>query len=90
MTPFSGYLYSAFSGYLNDETIIPELPDTAYLVVVLWRAFFMLLKLDPREFTLPFESLRPVLDPTYLLEVDGCPEGIGFLVHSRGAKRNGR
>ena len=45
----------------------------------------MLLKLDPREFTLPFESLRPALEPTYLLEVDGCPEGIGFLVYNRGA-----
>ena len=82
MTPFSGYLYSAFKGYLNEETLI-ELPDTAYLVVVLWRTFFMLLKLDPQEFTLPLESLRPVPDPTFLLEVDGCPEGIGCLIYTR-------
>ena len=83
MAPFSGYLYSAFSGYLSDETIL-ELPDTAYLVVVLWRVFLMLLKLDPKEFTLPLESFRPPPEPKYLLEVDGCPGGIGFLIYTRG------
>ena len=83
MTPFSGYLYAAFKGYLNDETLI-ELPDSAYLVIVLWRMFFMLLKLDPQEFTLPLASLRPVSDPTFLLEVDGCPEGIGCIIYTRG------
>jgi hypothetical protein len=44
----------------------------------------MLLKLDPQEFTLPLESLRPIPDPTFLLEVDGCLKGIGCLIYKRG------
>ena len=82
MTPFSGYLYSAFSGYSNQEAYI-KLPDSAYLVVVLWRCFFFLMKLDLREFSRPLEEFRPQGPAEFLLEVDGCPMGIGIFIHER-------
>lgn len=87
MAPFSGYLYTAFSGYTNLEAVI-VLPDSAYLVVLLWRIFFFLMKLEPRNFSRSLESFRPRPRAQYLLEVDGCPEGIGCLVLRRG--RDGR
>lgn len=88
MSPFSGYLYTAFSGYHNLEAYI-ALPDSAYLVVVLWRIFFFLMKLEPVSFTRPIESFRPIKPRAqYLLEVDGCPGGIGCLILRRG--RDGR
>jgi len=82
MAPFSGYLYSAFSGYQNVEVEI-TLPDSAYLVIVLWRCFFFLMKLDPREFSRPLEDFRPRPPAEFLLEVDGCPMGIGIIIHRR-------
>ena len=82
MAPFSGYLYSAFSGYQNVEVEIP-LPDSAYLVIVLWRCFFFLMKLDPREFSRPLEDFRPSTPAEFLLEVDGCPIGVGIIIHRR-------
>jgi hypothetical protein len=82
MAPFSGYLYSAFSGYQNVEVEIP-LPDSAYLVIVLWRCFFFLMKLDPREFSRPLEDFRPSPPAEFLLEVDGCPIGVGIIIHRR-------
>ena len=54
MTPFSGYLYSAFCGFTNQEAYL-ILPDSAYLVIVLWRCFFFLMKLEPRDFSRPLE-----------------------------------
>ena len=82
MTPFSGYLYSAFSGYSNQEAYI-KLPVSAYLVIVLWRCFFFLMKLDLREFSRPLEEFRPQGPAEFLLEVDGCPMGIGIFIHER-------
>ena len=82
MTPFSGYLYSAFSGYNNLEVEI-ILPSDAYLVIVLWRCFFFLMKLDPREFSRPLQDFRPHDPAEFLLEVDGCPIGIGIFIHQR-------
>ena len=82
MSPFSGYLFSAFSGYNNLEVII-QLPNTAYLVVYLWRIFFFMMKLDPQNFSRPLESFRPFPQAQFLLEIDGCPEGIGVLIYLR-------
>jgi hypothetical protein len=82
MSPFSGYLFSAFSGYNNLEVQI-VLPDSAYLVMVLWRVFFFMMKLHPENVTRPIESFRPYPPAQYLLEVDGCPEGIGVIIHKR-------
>ena len=82
MTPFSGYLYSAFKGYHNLEVMI-DLPDTAYLVIVLWRIFFFLMKLEPTEFTRSINSFRPLSPARYLLEIDGCPEGVGVLIYEK-------
>ena len=82
MTPFSGYLYSAFSGYDNPEVEI-VLPDTAYLVILLWRVFLFLMKLDLRAFARPLEDFRPQRSAQILLEVDGSPIGIGFFIHQR-------
>ena len=82
MSPFSGYLYSAFSGYDNPEVEI-DLPDTAYLVILLWRVFFFLMKLDLRAFARPIEDFRPQGSPQFLLEVDGSPLGVGFFIHHR-------
>jgi hypothetical protein len=82
MAPFSGYLFSAFSGYNNLEVQIP-LPDTAYLVITLWRVFFFMMKLKPEYFTRPIESFRPYPPAQFRLEVDGCPQGIGVIIHER-------
>ena len=82
MTPFSGYLYSAFSGYENPEVEI-VLPETAYLVILLWRVFLFLMKLDLKAFARPIEDFRPWGEPQYLLEVDGSPIGVGFFIHKR-------
>jgi hypothetical protein len=82
MTPYSGYLYSAFSGYDNPDVEI-VLPDTAYLVILLWRVFLFLMKLDLREFARPLEDFRPPRSADILLEVDGSPIGIGFFIHQR-------
>ena len=43
MTSFSGYLYSAFSGYDNQELEI-HLLKFAYLVIVLWRCSCFLME----------------------------------------------
>ena len=85
MAPFSGYLYSAFSGYDNPEVEI-VLPDTAYLVILLWRVFLFLMKLDLKAFARPIEDFRPRESPQYLLEVDGSPIGVGFFIHKRVCK----
>ena len=82
MTPFSGYLYSAFSGYDNPEVEI-VLPDTAYLVILLWRVFLFLMKLNLRAFSRRLEDFRPPGSAQFLLEVDGSPIGIGFFIHQR-------
>jgi len=82
MAPFSGYLYSAFSGYDNPEVEI-VLPETAYLVILLWRVFLFLMKLDLKSFARPIEDFRPWEEPQYLLEVDGSPIGVGFFIRKR-------
>jgi hypothetical protein len=50
-------------------------------VIVLWRCFFFLMKLDLREFSRPLEEFRPQGAAEFLLEVDGCQMGIGILIH---------
>ncbi|WP_353203064.1 hypothetical protein, partial [Polynucleobacter sp.] len=79
MAPFSGYLYSAFSGYKNLEVEI-VLPTEAFLVILLWRCFFFLMKLEPKGFTRKIEDFRPKGEPHFRIEYDGAPIGIGFII----------
>ena len=54
LSPFSGYLYEAFSGYRQEVYI--KLPREAYLVILMWRLFLILMKLEPREYTRNFRT----------------------------------
>jgi hypothetical protein len=82
LKPFAGYLYEAFSGYTQLDSYIP-LPTEAYLVIVLWRLFLIMMKLDPLHHTRDLDSFRTRAAATYLIESDGCPGGIGFFLHRR-------
>jgi len=82
LKPFAGYLYEAFAGYIHLESYIP-LPTEAYLVIVLWRLFLIMMKLDPVHHTRDFDSFRTRAPASYLIETDGCPGGIGFFLHRR-------
>ena len=82
LTPFSSYLFDAFSGYKDLESRVP-LPTEAYLVVVLWRLFLLLMKADPVRHTRSLHSFAPASAALYMVESDGCPEGLGFFLHRR-------
>ena len=82
MSPFSGYLYSAFAGYSNADVFI-RLPSEAYLVIMMWRFFLVMMKLDSSRNTLCIRSFLNIRHSLLLIEYDGCPEGIGFILHRR-------
>ena len=81
LSPFSGYLYDAFSGY-RQEVYIP-LPKEAYLVILMWRLFLLLMKLEPQGFTRSFRTYGNRPPSVALVEYDGCPRGVGFILHQR-------
>jgi len=82
LKPFAGYLYESFSGYTHLETFI-LLPTEAYLVIVLWRLFLIMMKMDPDHHTRSFDSFTVTSTASYLIESDGCPGGVGFFLHRR-------
>jgi hypothetical protein len=51
------------------------LPTEAYLVVVLWRLFLLLMKADPVRHTRSLHS-APSSAALYMVEADGCLEGV--------------
>jgi len=79
LTPFSSYLYDAFAGYHNLDAYIP-LPHEAYLVVVLWRLFLLMMKVDPLSHTRDLNSFHRSSESLYCIESDGCPDGLGFFL----------
>lgn len=82
LKPFAGYLYEAFAGYTHLDSYIP-LPPEAYLVIVLWRLFLIMMRLDPVHHTRDLDSFKTRAPASYLIETDGCPGGIGFFLHRR-------
>ena len=81
LSPFSGYLYEAFSGYRQEVFI--QLPQEAYLVILMWRLFLILMKLEPLGFTRSFRTYDIRRPSSALVEYDGCPRGVGFILHRR-------
>ena len=82
LTPFSSYLYDAFSGYKNLDAYVP-LPHEAYLVIVLWRLFLIMMKVTPSSHTRDLNSFHRVSTSYYCIESDGCPDGVGFFLLRR-------
>ena len=82
LTPFSSYLFDAFSGYKDLDSRVP-LPTEADLVVVFRRLFRLLMKTDPVRHTQSLHSFAPPSAALYTVESDGCPEGVGVFLHQR-------
>ena len=82
LKPFAGYLYDAFAGYTHLDSYIP-LPTEAYLVIVLWRLFLIMMKMDPMRHTRDLHSFASKGSATFMIESDGCPGGLGFFLHRR-------
>ena len=82
LKPFSGYLYEAFAGYIHLDSYI-HLPTEAYLVIVLWRLFLILMKMDPMHHTRDLHSCSSKGSATFMIGSDGCPGGLGFFLHRR-------
>ena len=82
MRPFQRALYASYTG-LNDHVSVdmarhPE----AVRAIRFWRVMLCAAALDEERFARTFESFLPKT-PQYIVEFDGCLQGVGILVYEQ-------